>query len=154
MQDKLLKYYNVTKPVTLSVDFIIYGLGACLMQDSKPVSYASRSLNQAEKNYAQIEKELLAIVFRCKKYHLLPRCEKGIFVGYDKNSPAYLVYHPDCGKIMKHRLIKFIKNTSIEQCTQTEVEDIGLGRKVESEIYSNDLRHRRKSPLNLNPEPI
>jgi hypothetical protein len=69
MQDKLLKYYDVTEPVTLSVDSSSYGLGACLMQDSKPVSYASRSLNQAEKNYAQIEKELLAIVFGCKKYH-------------------------------------------------------------------------------------
>ena len=78
-----------------------------------------------------------------------PRCEKGIFVGYDKNSPAYLVYHPDCGKIMKHRLIKFIKNTSIEQCTQTEVEDIGLGRKVESESYSNDLQTQEEE----SPEP-
>jgi hypothetical protein len=69
MQDKLLKYYDVTEPVTLSVHSSSYGLGACLMQDSKPVSYASQSLNQAEKNYAQIEKELLAIVFGCKKYH-------------------------------------------------------------------------------------
>ena len=34
-----------------------------------------------------------------------PKCEKGVFVGYDKNSPAYLVYHPEAGKIMKHRLV-------------------------------------------------
>jgi hypothetical protein len=38
MQDKLLKYYDVTEPVTLSVDSSSYGIGACLMQDSKPVS--------------------------------------------------------------------------------------------------------------------
>ena len=36
-----------------------------------------------------------------------PRCVKGVFVGYmreiEKNSPAYLIYHPDKGKVMKHR---------------------------------------------------
>jgi hypothetical protein len=47
------------------------------------------------------------------------RCSKGVFVGYDKNSPSYLVYYPQNGKIMKHRLIRFIKEGSVEQHTQT-----------------------------------
>ena len=36
------------------------------------------------------------------------RCTKGVLVGYDKNSPAYLVYHPGNGKVMKHILFYFV----------------------------------------------
>ena len=68
-EESVLKYYEVAKPVTISGDASSYGLGACLMQDGCPVSYASRSLTRTEQNYAQIEKELLAIVFACSKYH-------------------------------------------------------------------------------------
>ena len=32
---------------------------------------------------------------------------KGFFLGYDKLSPAYLVYFPETGKVMKHRVVKF-----------------------------------------------
>ncbi len=49
------------------------------------------------------------------------RCSKGLFVGYDKNcSPSYLVYYPKNGKVMKHRLVKFMNNNSVEQYTQTD----------------------------------
>lgn len=44
------------------------------------------------------------------KEKLNARCEKGIFVGYDKNSPSYLVFYPDTGKVIKNRLVKFVIN--------------------------------------------
>ena len=43
-------------------------LGTCLIQRDGPVEYSSRSLIDCEKKYAQIEKELLAIVFACSKF--------------------------------------------------------------------------------------
>ncbi|GFT97221.1 transposon Tf2-6 polyprotein [Nephila pilipes] len=45
------------------------GLGSCLIQKGQHVSFVSRSLTNSEKNYAQIEKELLAIVFSFEKFH-------------------------------------------------------------------------------------
>ena len=39
------------------------------MQQGKPITYASCTLSSSEINYAQIEKELLAIVFACSKFH-------------------------------------------------------------------------------------
>ena len=53
---------------TLQCDASMHGLRACLMQDGHPVAYASRSLTPTEVQYAQIEKELLAIVFTMEKF--------------------------------------------------------------------------------------
>ncbi|XP_039755212.1 uncharacterized protein K02A2.6-like [Pararge aegeria] len=65
----VLALYDVTRPVVLSVDASSVALGAVLMQDGRPVEYASRTLTDTQTRYAQIEKELLAIVYACEKYH-------------------------------------------------------------------------------------
>ena len=54
--------------VVIECDASQHGLGACLMQCEQPVAYASRALTVSETNYAQIEKELLAIVFAVQKF--------------------------------------------------------------------------------------
>ncbi len=72
------------------------------------------------------------------------RCSKSVFVGYDKNSPSYLVYYLKNGKVMKHRLVKFVKNNSVEQYTQTD--EFGEDSSV---CERNDSDQWRSQPDNL-----
>ena len=59
----------MNKPVKLSVDASQSGLGAVLLQEDQPIAYASKSLTECQKGYAQIEKETLAIVFGCERFN-------------------------------------------------------------------------------------
>ena len=44
-------------------------LGACLLQEGRPICYGSHTMSTAEENYAQVEKEALTIVFAMKRFH-------------------------------------------------------------------------------------
>jgi len=65
----VLQYYDIKKPVTLQCDASQHGIGCVLLQDGKPVEYTSRAMTETEQQYAQIEKELLAIVHGFEKFH-------------------------------------------------------------------------------------
>ena len=51
------------------MDVSIKGLGSCLLQDSKPVYFASKALTDAQKGYVVIEFEALAVVWDMEKFH-------------------------------------------------------------------------------------
>ncbi|XP_055388193.1 uncharacterized protein LOC129616589 [Condylostylus longicornis] len=65
----ILVHFDPKKALTLSVDSSKDGMGAVLMHDKNAIAYASTTLNDAQKNYSQIEKELLAIYYGCTKFH-------------------------------------------------------------------------------------
>ena len=65
----ILAYYDPRKPITIQSDASKHGLGCVILQDDKPVSFASKSLTPTEVGYAQIEKELYAVLFACKRNH-------------------------------------------------------------------------------------
>ena len=67
-QAPVLRYFDVSKEVTIECTSSDVGLGAVLIQDGQPVAYASRALTQTDRNYAQIEKECLAIVFAAERF--------------------------------------------------------------------------------------
>ncbi|XP_062713135.1 uncharacterized protein K02A2.6-like [Aedes albopictus] len=72
--DLLLVHYNPEQEIIVAGDASKTGIGAVILHrfsngTIKAVSHASRSLSAAEQNYSQIEKEALALVFACTKFH-------------------------------------------------------------------------------------
>ena len=63
-----LAFFDPSKDVTLQVDASERATGAVLMQDGKPVEYASKALGPSQRNYAPIEREMLAIVHGCHRF--------------------------------------------------------------------------------------
>ena len=64
-----LAYYDHTKPVEVHTDASEYGLGAALIQQNKPVAFASKTLTPVESRYTNIECECLSVVFGLEKFH-------------------------------------------------------------------------------------
>ncbi|CAC5412463.1 unnamed protein product [Mytilus coruscus] len=67
--EPVLKYYDPKLQLTVQSDASQTGLGAAVMQEDRPVAYASRALTDTETRYAQIEKELLSVIFGLEKFH-------------------------------------------------------------------------------------
>ena len=78
-QDKIvsagvLTHYDPTLPITLAADSSAYGVGAVISHvfsdnSEHPIAFASRTLTASERNYSQLEKEALALIFGVQKFH-------------------------------------------------------------------------------------
>jgi hypothetical protein len=72
-QDACLQFYDSHKPVQLMTDASKKGLGAALLQPNadgryQPVAYASKSLTKTQAEYANIERELLAVCHGVERF--------------------------------------------------------------------------------------
>ena len=64
-----LPYFNPKSATTLQTDASKKGLGAVILQDSRPVMFASRALTGAEKNSQNLERECLVTIWGMEKFH-------------------------------------------------------------------------------------
>jgi len=96
--DVVLVHYDTEKPLRLACDAFSYGFGVVsyhVMSDGEySIAYASRTLTKAKRNYGQIEKEALALVFEVKRFHkYLYGCK---FILVTDHKPLLSILRPIC----------------------------------------------------------
>ena len=86
----VLKFLDPKETVTLSVNARSQGVGAVLLQNDRPVAHTAKAPTPSQENYAQIEKEMLAIVFGCERFHDYFYEQREITVESDHKRTNYL----------------------------------------------------------------
>ncbi|XP_062586311.1 uncharacterized protein K02A2.6-like [Saccostrea cucullata] len=98
--DQVLAHYNPHLPIRLSCDASPFGLGAVLSHtypsgEESPIAFASRTLNSAERNYSEIDKEALGIVWGIKHFHMYLYGRH--FSLITDHKPLVSIFHPQKG---------------------------------------------------------
>ena len=114
VKEELLKptniaMYNPQAELKIAADASSFRLGAVLSQKDKdnwkPLAYASRSMSETERRYAQIEKEALVVTWACEKFtdYILGRTFL-IESGHEPLTPLLNTKHLDS---MPPRILRF-----------------------------------------------
>ena len=98
--EQVLAHYDPDLPVRVACDASPYGLGSVLIHvmscgSEKPVAFASRTLNRAERNYSQIDKEALALVWGIRKFNHYLYGRR--FTLVTDHQPPTAIFHPEKG---------------------------------------------------------
>jgi len=144
----VLAHPDYSQPFTIFTDACDYGVGAVLMQNGRPIWYASRALNPLEVKYDTREKEAIAIMYGLEKFkpYFYPNHVK---VMTDHGNLRWLMHHQQTGRLARWQLM--LQQYDFEICfvkgEHNPVADF-LSRDlvIESRIQLNamSLRHRGK----------
>ena len=77
------------------------GLGAAVLQNGQSVAYASHALTFTEIQYAQIEEELLAIVFACEHFEVYIYERNTVHVKTDHKPLVSIMLKPLTSKLQR-----------------------------------------------------
>ena len=74
VSSQVLAHYDPNLPIKMAADASEYGIGAVISHvyrdgSERPVAFTSRTLTASERNYAQLEKESLALVYGVQHFH-------------------------------------------------------------------------------------
>lgn len=112
--EKTLAHFNVNAHIILTVDASNFGLGSILSQIGedgleRPVAYASRTLNSAEKKYSQIQKEATAIIFGIRRFHQFLYARSEPFTLRTDHKPLVAIFGPNHGvpEVSANRLQRY-----------------------------------------------
>ncbi len=94
-ENTTLRYFDTRLPSVIQVDASLKGLGAALLQEGQPVMLASKALTKSESNYANIERELLAVVFGVTRFHTFVYGSK--FTVESDHQPLANIQHKSMG---------------------------------------------------------
>ncbi|CAH0766349.1 unnamed protein product, partial [Diatraea saccharalis] len=65
----VLQNFDSSLPIVIQTDSSQSAIGSVLIQNNHPIAFASKSLSKTECEYGQIDKEFLAVLFACQKFH-------------------------------------------------------------------------------------
>lgn len=112
--EQVLAHFNPDANIILTVDASPVGLSAILSQaepdrGERPISFASRTLNAAEKRYSQIQKEATAIIFGIRRYHQYLYGRSVPFILRTDHKPLLSIFGPHRGvpEVSANRLQRY-----------------------------------------------
>ena len=91
--DGILCPFNPADEIELICDASPTAVGAVMQQNNKPVLYISKTLSPAERNYSQLDREGLAIVYAVRRLHKYVYGRK--FTIVTDHKPLEFLFKPD-----------------------------------------------------------
>ena len=90
----MLAYFDPTQQTEVHVDSSKFGIGCVLVQNEHPIAYGSCALTPTQQKYSPMEKEMLAVLVGCNKFHQYLYGAKNVLIITD-HKPLEAIFKKD-----------------------------------------------------------